>query len=183
MIFYCVDRLATEKPDILTGLPRNNSGAMTGDSRMSKQIPLKQGQFAIVDNEDFEWLNHFKWCAYWNKSMKSFYAIRSSRNIDGKHYTIYMAREILGLKKGDKRQADHINHNTLNNRRLNLRIATCQQNHFNRKNPKGYCWAKHAKKYQAYIMLNGRQVHLGLFHTAEKAHGAYLEAKKLYHKF
>ncbi len=34
MIYYCVDRLAAEKPDILTGLPRNISGTMTGDSIM-----------------------------------------------------------------------------------------------------------------------------------------------------
>ena len=58
--------LATEKPDILTGLPLNISGAITGDSKM-KYIPLTQGKFTIIDDGDFEWLNKHKWCAYWNK--------------------------------------------------------------------------------------------------------------------
>jgi hypothetical protein len=29
-----------------------------------KMIPLTQGQCALVDHEDFEWLSNYKWCAY-----------------------------------------------------------------------------------------------------------------------
>lgn len=145
------------------------------------QIPLTQGQIAIVDNKDFEWLNRHKWYAEWNKCTKSYYAARG-KVTNGKRYTISMAREILGLKRGDKRQADHINHVTLDNRRLNLRVVSSQQNHFNRKSPKGYYWNKPARKYLARIRLNGKFTHLGYFNTAEEARGAYLEAKEIYHK-
>ncbi len=112
-----------------------------------KRIELTQGQFALVDNADYDWLNRFKWSADWNNHTKSFYAARNSRTKNGKICSVSMAREILGLKCGDKFQADHKNHDTLDNRRANLRIVTSQQNHFNRKNSKGYYWNKHAKKY------------------------------------
>lgn len=147
-----------------------------------KRISLTQGQFAIVDAKNYECLNQWKWCAWWNKFTKSFYAIRNGKNKEGKQYPIYMAREILELRKGDKRQSDHENHNTLDNRELNLRIVTCQQNSFNHKNPKGYYWSKARRKYYAQITLNGKAMHLGYFGTAKEAHNAYLEAKKKYHK-
>jgi len=143
-------------------------------------IPLTQGQFAIVDTDKYEWLMQWKWCAQWSNYTKSFYALRGQRE-NGKHRLIYMAREILKLKYGDKRQSDHKNHNTLDNRRSNLRIVTHQQNHFNQKNTKGYCWHKASKKYQSYIGLNGKRIHLGCFRTTKEAHKSYLQAKKVYH--
>lgn len=152
------------------------------DSRMSKQIPLTQGQFAIVKDEDFDRLNRHKWCAWWNKDTKSFYAVRHGKTENGKQYLIYMARVILGLKYGDKRQSDHINHITLDNRISNLRIVSHQQNHFNQKSPKGYCWDKARKKYQAEIGVNGKHIYLGRFHTTEEARSAYLRAKEQYHR-
>ena len=85
------------------------------ENKNIKKIPLTQDQFAIVDNKDFEWLNQYKWFARWEPHTQGFYAVRHSKTINGKRYMISMAREILGLKCGDKRQVDHINHNTLNN--------------------------------------------------------------------
>ena len=147
-----------------------------------KQIPLTHGKFSLVDDEDYKWLMRWKWYALWMSSIKSFYAVRNSKTKNGKHCLISMAREILGLKHGDKLQADHICHNTLDNRRLNLRAVTHQQNNFNQKNTKGYSWDKHAEKYRARIEFNGKYIHLGLFLTAEDAHNAYLQAKEQYHK-
>ena len=146
-----------------------------------KRILLTQGQFAVVDAINYEWLSQHKWCAWWNKGTQSYYAVRGNSK-DGKKYMIYMHREILGLVKGDKRYSDHINHRTLDNRESNLRIVTHQQNHFNQKNPKGYTWHKHAKKYMSQICMNGKMINLGYFNNAKEAHVAYLEAKKKYHK-
>lgn len=142
-----------------------------------RRIKLTQGQFAIVDAKNYKWLSQYKWFVIWNKDTKSFYAARKSGN-----YTISMAREILGLKKGDKHQADHINHSTLDNQISNLRIVTCQQNDLNRKNTKGYYWNKRGKKYYARINVNGKVIHLGCFNTPEEAHSAYLKVKEKYHK-
>lgn len=144
-----------------------------------KQLSLSQGQFAIVDDKNYEWLNQWKWYASWNKNTKSFYVSRVIR-IENFRTSQSMARQILGLKKGDKRQADHKDHNTLDNRISNLRILTCQQNSFNR-NPKGYSWHKTKRKYQARIKLDGKSIWLGYFRTTVTAHNAYMKAKKIYH--
>jgi len=150
---------------------------------MVKKIKLTQDQYAFVDDKNFGWLNKYKWYALWKNSTKSFVAVRNIRFDNCCQTLIYMHREILGLKKGDKRQGDHINHNTLDNRECNLRIATNQQNNFNHKNPKGYSWNKKLKKYQARIGINMNQIHLGCFDSPEEAHDAYLKAKEKYHKF
>ena len=135
-----------------------------------------------MSDKDYEWLNQWKWCANWSNHTKSFRVVRDGKTKNGKRYLISMAREILGLKYGDKKQADHKDHNTLDNNRLNLRIVTNQQNHFNRNNPKGYSWNKPRQKYLASIKLNGKRIHLGLFQTTREAHNAYLIAKEKYHK-
>ncbi len=67
-----------------------------------KRIKFTQGQFAIVDDKDFERLSQWKWYAWLNTSNQSYYAIRSVKRINGKQSVIRMAREILGLEKGDK---------------------------------------------------------------------------------
>ena len=158
-----------------------SAGCFIGDKM--KRILLTQGQYAIVDDEDFEWLSKYKWCALWNKNNQSFYAVRSkSKKEHGKASLISMARQILRLSYGDKRNSDHINHNTLDNRKSKLRIVSCQQNQFNRKSPKGYYWHKAVKKYHARIKVNGKNIYLGLFVTAKEARNAYLKAKEIYHK-
>ena len=53
-----------------------------------KQIPLTQGKFALVDDEDFEYLNQFKWCAL--KRPHTFYAVRNLPNGKGKQKLIGM---------------------------------------------------------------------------------------------
>lgn len=147
-----------------------------------KRIKLTQNQYTLVDDWNYERLSNHKWCACWNPNNESFYAVRGHKDANNKWCLISMHREILGLSKGDKRQADHINHNTLDNREANLRIVTNSQNHYNRRKTKGYCWHKMAKKYYARIKINGQTINLGLFDTASKARAAYLKAKKKYHK-
>ena len=144
------------------------------------EIILTQGQIAIIDDCD-AYLCQYKWYAQWNKDTQSYYAVRSEK-IDGKRIATLMARQILGLLPGDKRQSDHINHNTLDNTRENIRIVTNQENNFNRKHPKGYHLDKRSQKYLARIRVNGKLKYLGLYKTRKEAHQAYLHAKKKYHQ-
>lgn len=146
-----------------------------------RKIKLTQGKCAIVDDADYEWLISWNWYVQQRSHTKSYYAARNVRLPNGKRYQILMARQILGLNRGDPLQADHIHHNTLDNRRSELRIVTQQENQWNRARPKGYCWHKLTKKYAAYIRVNGKGIHLGLFDNANAAHDAYLSAKKQYH--
>ena len=128
-----------------------------------KTIKLTRGQYTMVDNKDFEWLNKFKWfaCKWTNSFCAAGWHENKSR---------YMHRLILGLKSDDKRQADHINHNTLDNRRCNLRITTASQNHMNEKphkkfssKYKGVCRCKQYKKWVVRITKECKQIYLGLF--------------------
>lgn len=70
-----------------------------------KQIPLTQGQFVLVDDADYDWLNQWKWNVL-KMNGGNFYAVRSSLK-NGKQYAIYMTRQILGLKYGDSQMGDH----------------------------------------------------------------------------
>jgi len=75
---------------------------------------------------------------------------------------------------------DHINKDKNDNRIINLRSVTNQQNAFN-SNAKGYTWDKQTNKWRVKIVLDGKNIHIGRFYTEEEARESYLEAKKIYH--
>lgn len=78
---------------------------------------------------------------------------------------------------------DHINGIKDDNRIINLRSVTLQQNQWNRNTAKGYCWCKTKNKWNSYIRINGVKKNLGCFKSEEKARETYLKAKEIYHKF
>ena len=142
-----------------------------------KTIPLTQGQFAIVDDADFETLSQFKWF------FKRGYAVRNQYDGNYKQRMVFMHVEIINTPKDF--QTDHINGNGLDNRRENLRICSAAENsrnqklHKNNKNLlKGVSRVHKMKKFRARIMVSGKEKHLGCFSTPEEAHAAYCEAAK-----
>lgn len=87
----------------------------------------------------------------------------------------------LGLNISDlKWQVDHINRIRHDNRLINLRLVTSQQNKFNR-GAKGYHWNKHARKWHAQIKINGKRKHIGYYDLEEDARAAYLAEKAILH--
>lgn len=148
-------------------------------------IPLTQNQVAIVDEEDFGYLSQFHWYAHWNINTQSFYAGRALPRLYGKTRSVRMHRELLGLVAGDPRQGDHINHNTLDNRRTNLRIVTHSQQVQNRQGQRrcssGFKGVKKISsgRYQAEIVANGKRMYLGLRDTAELAYRELYEPAAL----
>lgn len=138
------------------------------------RIPLTQGKFAIVDKQDFELVNQYKWHLFGKG-----YAARDEK-INGKKKKVSMHRLILQPPKG--METDHINQNILDNRRKNLRICTHQQNCSNHKGYKkikgvGKIKDRFLKKpYYASIMVFYKRIHLGYFATRKKAGRAYDKA-------
>lgn len=153
---------------------------------MTKEIELTQGQFAIVDDEDFGWLSQWKWRAHWDKNAKTYYACRN-HTVDGKYIHLSMARLIMDTPNG--LLTDHINHNTLDNRKENLRNVTISQNSINRKpsnrNKIGFRGvSRNGDKYRARITLNKTCIDLGNYNNPEEASVAYENAsQKLHGKF
>lgn len=141
---------------------------------MSRLISLSRNQFAIIDEEDFELVNQFKWYAH-KDVIGKFYAVKNKTK---KCKFIRMHNLILNMYK-----IDHINGNSLDNRKCNLRSCTLSQNQMNRninKNSrsgyKGVSWKSNKKLWRAVIKLNRKSIHLGYFDDKEEAAKAYNNA-------
>ena len=146
-----------------------------------KKILLTKGCEAIVDDGDYEYLNQWKWHAYLSPNGKNHYAKRTHQ-LRGKKSGFLMHRAIL-TPPGEL-QVDHINMDTLDNRRSNLRLATSSQNHCNTKG-RGKSGAKgvyeSGLRWMAQIRTNKKKIYLGTFSDVRSAALAYDEAAKKYH--
>lgn len=136
-----------------------------------REIPLSKGKFAIVDDEDFENVNQYKW--YFEHG----YARRDYK-ISNKRFRIYMHNFLSETPKGF--HTDHINGNSLDNRRENLRVCSASQNCMNSKKNKkasskykGVSFFKRDQNWMASITLNRKDIYLGYFDREEDAAQAY----------
>ena len=132
-----------------------------------KTIGLTQGYKALVDDEDYELVNQFKWYADVRRrkdgSIKRVYA---GHDFCGKPRRMqHMHCFVMGTKG-----VDHEDHNGLNNQKHNLRLAKQAQNCANTKKAinntsgfKGVTWSRAAKKWMAQIMVKGKCIYLGIF--------------------
>jgi len=148
-------------------------------------IPLTKGKSAIVDFEDYEYLRLWKW-----RSHGKGYASRANNFKDENE--IWRSRSLLMhrviMKASGNAFVDHIDNDTLNNRKANLRFCSGSENAMNRgklgSNTSGYkgvVWHKKAGKWRGKIGIRGKSIHLGLFETAIEAAKAYNTAAMKFH--
>lgn len=95
-----------------------------------KELNLSQNKVALIDNEDYERVSKIKW------HFEHGYARHK-----GKHGSLYLHRVILGVDKGN--EIDHINGNTLDNRKENLRICSRTENCRNMRAHKDSIYSKY----------------------------------------
>jgi hypothetical protein len=153
---------------------------------MTKEIPLSRGMVAIVDDDDYIKLIQFKWSI--GEGRGKFYAV-SRPGPRRARKELKMHRLILGLGSGNKIQVDHINGNTLDNRKSNLRCCNHSQNKMNSPKQvgkgtsmfKGVYKRKGTSKWCAQIKVNQRPIALGYYDTEKEAARVYDMAAIIHH--
>jgi hypothetical protein len=95
----------------------------------------------------------------------------------GHHFAFYMINRHVNYT-----QLDHINGVRNDNRIDNLRVATSQENSFNRRNVIGYTWNKVKKKWCSKIKVSGITHNLNCHDNQHDARQDYLKAKQKLHK-
>ena len=146
---------------------------MTPSEQSYAEIALGENLFALVDQRDFERLSKVRWRPYRRANKVGVYAVSG--------VCVFMHRLLLGLQPRDGKLGDHINGNTLDNRRQNLRVATPAQNSQNRRCRRDSITGlkgvyPHRKRWQAAIVINGVKRYLGTFDSPELASAAYRDA-------
>jgi hypothetical protein len=157
-----------------------------------KKIFLTQNQYALVDDEDYDFLIQWNWYAHRSDEKYTYYAMRTVQKKEIRMHNAIAEK----YKISDYDELDHIDRNGLNNQKENLRISTRGENNFNRRNwgvmPKGIRLNKSTYKkrngeikeyitYQARINVKGKSIFLGNHKELTKAIDAYAKASKKYY--
>lgn len=123
----------------------------------------------IIDSEDVDKIKKYKWY------------LTDSGYVSTKYNGLNLRLHRLIMDCPDNMVVDHINHNTLDNRKCNLRICTQQQNSLNKdlmtNNTSGFTgvhFDRKSKNWVAQITYNYKNICLGRFDTKEEA----IEARK-----
>lgn len=160
-------------------------GKVMNEFQKAIYLPLKPGLYAVVDVDCPEWILKQKWSAN-EKTPGRPYAYRS---YTGEKKTHQMLHHVILDKAPGTGEVDHINGNTLDNRRANLRWCMHPENGRNLQKwksitsskYKGVSFHKQSGRWRAYIVLGGIQRDLGRFVVEQDAARAYNnEAKKLF---
>lgn len=150
---------------------------------MTIEIQLTKGHTATVDDIDADLATH-KWQVTGGRT--TYAGHRRSGKFRLMHRMV--VERILQRPLLDSEKCDHINGNSLDNRRANLRLVTLQENAMNRRlgnrsttGFKGVSFKKQTGRYEAYICKNGKQKHIGYYNTPEEAHEAYCKVGRELH--
>lgn len=124
---------------------------------MAKKIPLGNDQFAIIDDEDYELVSQYNWSGARSGESDHIYAVTRLR----------MHRLVMNAPLG--MYVDHINGDTLDNRKENLRLCTNAENQQNARarggtsQYKGVSYNKKMKKWLGAFTVLGQTYHCGYF--------------------
>lgn len=143
-------------------------------------------QIVLLDNNDYYKIikENIHLLLRYDKTIDGYYVMFKTKSlgvskIKGKDVrkNICLHRWLMNCEQ-DK-VIDHINHNTLDNRRCNLKICTNLENQQNKRNNTSGCvgvrWHSQGKKWNARIVINSKEISLGMFNTYDEAVNARLK--------
>ena len=131
-------------------------------------LQVSQDKYVLFDREDYEKISQHSWHIGGSENNYAY------SRINGKHTTLQ--RFLTDCPDG--LVVDHINHDTYDNRKENLRVCTQKENSHNRKRQGGVY--KHEKKWKATIRVDGKRKYLGIYDTYEEALRVRKEAENKY---
>ena len=142
----------------------------------------------LFDEEDIDIVMKYEWSIWKMRPHKDYlYAAKTIQEKGKKQKAVYLHRLLLNAQKGEV--VDHVNHNTLDNRRENIRLCLPYQNQRNLRKTttlkttsdyKGVCFGKEARCWLAYITVDNKSINLGRFKTEISAARAYNKAATKY---
>lgn len=153
------------------------------------ELSIGKGKVTLVDDEDFYWLNQWRW--QHTEIKGKLYVFRSRKNNHlGLSNRAYLHRIVMRTEDKDI-IVDHIDGNPLNNKKSNLRLCTKEQNNKNTSSHKdsssiylGVSYDSKRKKWNAQLKHAGQWRLAKRFDTEEEAAKAYdIVAKEYFGKF
>lgn len=149
------------------------------------RVPLHSRKYpdlyTLVDKEDADLVRRYRWFANPSGRNGDLYVRGRIYDDGGKYVSLHR----LLMQPSQREEVDHINGNTLDNRRSNLRVCTPSQNRQNQRRRddtisgfKGVALCRVTGRWKAQIKVDGRSFHLGMFKQARDAARAYDEAAR-----
>ena len=173
---------------IINGIKKRKQNTFDLESEEYAIGYTTKGERFIFDKEDYDLVKTHYW-AYSSDGFNKY--VKADRSRIDKYTSKFMHVAIMdyhyhnGFKRGT--HVDHINGDTTDNRKINLRYVNDVQSAYNRKRRKdnssgfkGVHFHKSTKKWQAAINANKKRIYLGLFENKEDAIIARMEAEKKY---
>ncbi len=152
------------------------------------EVKTRAGHTFLIDAVDSDWLSIFSWCSKTSKARpKHIYAKTSYKKENGERGYISLHRLIMGAPDRNI-HVDHINGNTLDNRKANLRLCSPSGNASNRVKKfnsksiyKGLSYRERSGKYEVSVTKNGKAFYVGSFYSEIEAKKAYDKKSKEIH--
>lgn len=150
---------------MMSSVPKSNVMYTFSDDGLYGYGTLKDGTVFVFDADLFDLIKNIKWYVGSKGERRPYIMDKNGRTL---HQVLFSIRKGYEL--------DHINLDTLDNRRCNVRFCTHQQNQINqplqRNNTSGVSGVRYYKarsKFVARIKISQKDIHLGYYVTFEEA--------------